>query len=174
MKPYGDYQPEGLKNEYVPDHPKPKKKAKKRSAALSKRSKKKMDDGRRDLENECMALWVEIVSFGKQVCEWCNGKVRHSKHDCHHVYSRGSSPALKYEPENGIYLGARCHMRAENEGSMEFSDFLKDYWGPERLERLKLRRGNYFKNSASNLELPKIGLQNQLNKMKKSWERWSK
>lgn len=140
---------------------KPKKK--KPRKPLLQRSLKKLNDGRKCLENACMDLWRKIVSFGKDRCEWC-GKV-HSVYHCHHIISKGSCAALKYDPLNGIYLGAGCHLKVHTTGAMDFSRWL-DREFPGRYDKLCLRRSNLFKNSKSNLELVKISLQNESNELK--------
>lgn len=141
--------------------PEPKKKAKKK--ALSKRSKRKMDDGRKDLENECMDLWRLIVSHGKTVCEWCRRP--HAVYQCHHIFSKGSSKALKYDPENGIYLGMGCHRAGHREKATQFNDFVKECLTPAVYQKLKLRSNNMVDHSLNGLKLIKKGLQQELDKL---------
>ena len=139
--------------------PKPGKKAKAEKLQLSKWSKKKMDNGVKQLENECMNLWRQIVSFGKDCCEW-DGKP-HFVYQCHHVITKGSSKALKFDTDNGVHLGKGSHYSAHNHGSMDFSRWF-DKKFPGRYDRLLLRKHNHCPQTVSNLTLIKIGLEKEL------------
>ena len=149
--------------EYVPKFPKPGKKSKKRPKPLSKRSKKKMDDGRQRIIKELKSLCVEIASYGKKACEKC---VRPALvYQVHHVITKGSSKALEFDTDNLVYLCQGCHYQAHNAGYMDFALWF-DKKFPGRCETLKLRKNNRFPCTKSNLELTKIGLERELKQLK--------
>jgi len=141
---------------------KPGDKGKKRKKPIPKRAKCKMDDGRKDLEDKCMNLWRRIVSHNKCKCEWCRKPAL--VYQCHHVITKSSSAALKYDSENGIYLCKGCHFRVHNHNSMDFSLWF-DKKFPGRYERLLLRKNNFCAQTASNLTLIKTSLENEFKKI---------
>jgi len=133
---------------------------KKKRKSLSRRAKKKMDDGRKDLEDACMDLWRKIVSCGMTVCVWCLKPAR--VYQCHHIITKGSSKALKYDTDNGIFLCQGCHYRAHNSGSMDFAKFYEENY-PGKYEKLLLRKKNKIDLSKSGLIALKNGLEHELN-----------
>jgi len=141
--------------------PKPalKKKTKKN---ISRRALRKITDGRKDLENECMSLWRRLVAHGKNGCQWCC--LRKNIYQAHHIIHKASSAALKYEPKNGIWLCKGCHFKAHNRGYIDFARWL-DRTFPRLYDWLKMKKNNHFKMSKTNLELTRLGLQSQLDKL---------
>jgi len=111
------------------------------------------------LSNRCMGLWRQIVAYNKTTCEWCH--MPSMVFQAHHVVTKGSSCALRFEPENGVYLCKGCHFKVHNFGYLDFSEwFLKNH--AERWERLKLRKYNHFKMNKGNLELTEMKLKQEL------------
>ena len=102
------------------------------------------------------------MSHDKTVCEWC--RKPSMVYQCHHIITKGSSGALRFESDNGIFLCKGCHYKVHNAGYLDFSVwFVKTF--PGRFEKLKARKYNHFKNNVGNLELMEMSLKNELEEL---------
>ena len=82
-----------------------------RSKPMAKKAKAKVKRKRLEkvstIQNRLMKLWLNrIYEIYNRKCAICGDTV---KPNAHHIVNRDVSPALRFDPNNGIALCASCH-----------------------------------------------------------------
>jgi hypothetical protein len=87
------------------------------------------------LDNECMALWGEIIHRSNK-CALCGNT--NCRLEAHHIWHRGTHFAVKHYVPNGILLCFRCHkVKTHAEGCQDLGLWLKNKYGEEWYNELK-------------------------------------
>jgi len=119
------------------------------------------------LENECTALWREIVLKRDEYrCQWLPCRTSGNNKNplqAHHIFSKRSW-AVKWYVHNGITLCKNHHFYyPHGRGVMQFNDFIRDNFLGEKLYfAIKMKVKNKFPHSISALEIMKIKLEQEL------------
>lgn len=125
--------------------------------ALDKRARRKK------LIRECDALFREYIYIrDKKTCQRCGST---TAPNCAHFYSR-SIKVLRWDYRNSCVLCAGCHIHFAHEQPAEFSEWYKKYVGEVAFNILQMSKNNQFSTSESNLQIMKLVLQTDLEKIK--------
>lgn len=117
---------------------------------------------KKNLQNECMKLWTEIVKLrAKNVCEYCS---RSNNLNAHHFYSR-SNVKVKYDLDNGFCLCSGCHSLSSSFSAhktpAEFVEWAKSKRGQLWFDRLQLK-ANYYGGQKTDISLELLYLKQEL------------
>ena len=87
------------------------------------------------IRRECDQLWSRAVhERAGDRCELCGG----NPHSAHHIFTRGSSLATRWDLDNGICLCIRCHYAVHSGNlSTEYQALIRDVVGDDRFERIR-------------------------------------
>ena len=87
------------------------------------------------LNKQLDKLWSEVVR-SKGECELCGRKPPEVVLHAHHIYSR-THRSTRYDLENSVCLCMGCHLYTAHKSVQEFSDWVCDKLGSEKLEALR-------------------------------------
>ena len=126
---------------------------------------KKLDGKKRRkaLIKACDKLVRQLVFHRDQnTCQYC-GK-QPEKLDPHHIYGRRIY-SLRWVLDNLITLCSGCHMQIAHAQPVVFIEYIRCRLGDNGLDKLKLKKNSTFKTSVSNLELFKLKLERENEKI---------
>ena len=122
-----------------------------------------MTDLRKKLIRDCDNLFRKIIySRDKCSCQRCKATAKQL--NCSHFYSR-SIKVLRWNQLNAVCLCVGCHFWG-HQNPLEFSEWYKNHIGLNAFNNLTLSRSNRFRTSESNLEIMKLVLETDLEKIK--------
>ncbi|MCP4990739.1 MAG: hypothetical protein GY928_33270 [Colwellia sp.] len=122
---------------------------------------------RKGIDGKLDKAWAELVKLrAGNKCEYCG---KRSYLNSHHIYSR-SKKSTRWDTMNGICLCVGHHTFSStfsaHKTPLEFTDWLKDYMGGEKLMLLRIKA-----NQTSKLHpFEKKILLEELNKEIKEWK----
>ncbi len=122
---------------------------------------------RKGIDGKLDKAWAELVKLrAGNKCEYCG---KRSYLNSHHIYSR-SKKSTRWDTMNGICLCVGHHTFSStfsaHKTPLEFTDWLKDYMGDEKLMLLRIKA-----NQTSKLHpFEKKILLEELNKEIKEWK----
>ena len=90
---------------------------------------------RKRLEKKLDAVWSEKVR-AKGYCEHCGA--RDKTLQAHHLYSR-KHKGTRWDIDNGVCLCVGCHLYIAHKDILLFADWCRQYYGDDKLERLKIK-----------------------------------
>lgn len=124
--------------EKLDGYKRPKNCTKKQESATKKKQEsatKKKQESDSWLNKQLDKLWSEAVR-SKGYCELCGRKPPEVVLHAHHIYSR-THRSTRYDLDNSVCLCMGCHLYTAHKSVQEFSDWICEKLGSEKLDSLR-------------------------------------